>query len=64
MDKDALTVLCPACLRRIVYSVANPWRPFCSERCRNHDLGAWASEKFRIPTAPSIEDEDPSRVDE
>ncbi|MEZ5727829.1 MAG: DNA gyrase inhibitor YacG [Burkholderiaceae bacterium] len=24
------------------------WRPFCSERCRTLDLGAWASEQYRI----------------
>jgi endogenous inhibitor of DNA gyrase (YacG/DUF329 family) len=27
----------------------NPWRPFCSERCKLLDLGAWASEGYRIP---------------
>jgi len=31
------------------YSPANPWRPFCSERCRSIDLGAWSSEAYRIP---------------
>ncbi|MBM4122288.1 MAG: DNA gyrase inhibitor YacG [Nitrospira sp.] len=25
------------------------WRPFCSERCQIIDLGAWASERYRIP---------------
>jgi hypothetical protein len=27
----------------------NPFRPFCSERCKMIDLGAWAGEEFRIP---------------
>jgi uncharacterized protein len=47
-------VACPACSRRVVYSTTNRWRPFCSERCRMVDLGAWASERFRIAglTAP------------
>ena len=27
---------------------ANPWRPFCSQRCRGADLGAWASEGYRV----------------
>jgi uncharacterized protein len=44
-------VQCPACSRRSVYSAANRWRPFCSERCRVVDLGAWASERFRIASA-------------
>jgi len=26
----------------------NPFRPFCSERCRLHDLGNWALERYRI----------------
>ncbi|MCZ2175771.1 MAG: DNA gyrase inhibitor YacG, partial [Burkholderiales bacterium] len=25
------------------------FRPFCSERCRNIDLGAWAAEEYRVP---------------
>ena len=27
----------------------NTWRPFCSERCKITDLGAWAAEKYRVP---------------
>lgn len=26
----------------------NRFRPFCSERCKQIDLGAWANEKYRI----------------
>lgn len=26
----------------------NPFRPFCSERCRKIDLGTWASEGYVI----------------
>jgi hypothetical protein len=42
-------VACPVCRKLVAYSPANPWRPFCSERCRQADLGAWASESYRIP---------------
>jgi len=28
---------------------ASAFRPFCSERCRNIDLGAWAAEEYRVP---------------
>jgi endogenous inhibitor of DNA gyrase (YacG/DUF329 family) len=42
-----------------VLAGSNRWRPFCSERCSNIDLGAWASEAYRVeskepvdPTAP------------
>lgn len=41
-------VACPACGRSTEYSAANPSRPFCSPRCKTLDLGAWASEQYRI----------------
>jgi endogenous inhibitor of DNA gyrase (YacG/DUF329 family) len=50
------TVTCPACRGPAVYGPGNPWRPFCSERCRQHDLGAWASEQFRVPGEPALDD--------
>ena len=42
------TVRCPACGGPSVYAPENRYRPFCSERCKLHDLGAWASESFRV----------------
>ena len=45
-------VTCPACGGPSLYAPSNPYRPFCSQRCKQHDLGAWASETFRVPTAP------------
>jgi endogenous inhibitor of DNA gyrase (YacG/DUF329 family) len=47
--RPARQVACPGCGAPAEYSPANPWRPFCSERCRLVDLGAWASESYRIP---------------
>jgi uncharacterized protein len=41
-------VRCPACGGDSVYAPDNPFRPFCSQRCKNLDLGAWASESFRV----------------
>lgn len=58
MDSPMLEKLvrCPACGGDSVYGPRNLFRPFCSERCKNLDLGAWASESFRVPTeAPSDE---------
>lgn len=49
-------VTCPACKGPSLYSPANPWRPFCSQRCRNVDLGAWASESYRVATQVPAED--------
>ena len=42
-------VKCPTCGGPSVYAASNRFRPFCSERCRSIDLGAWASEEFRVP---------------
>lgn len=42
-------VVCPACGGDSVYAASNPYRPFCSARCKNMDLGAWANEEFRLP---------------
>lgn len=42
------TVRCPACGGPSLYAPENRFRPFCSERCKLHDLGAWASESFRM----------------
>ena len=55
--KAARPVACPTCGKPAAFSPENPWRPFCSERCRSVDLGAWASEAYRIPKKPE-EDED------
>jgi endogenous inhibitor of DNA gyrase (YacG/DUF329 family) len=50
-------VNCPQCGASVVWDPSSPFRPFCSERCRLIDLGAWASETYRIPV--SEEDDAP-----
>jgi len=50
-------VRCPACGGDSVYAPSNPYRPFCSERCKNMDLGAWASESFRVPEESPPDDQ-------
>ncbi len=49
------TVDCPTCGGPSLYAPSNRFRPFCSERCKQNDLGAWASESFRVPTSPPLE---------
>jgi endogenous inhibitor of DNA gyrase (YacG/DUF329 family) len=34
-------VSCPTCRRELTWNEQFPFRPFCSERCRMVDLGAW-----------------------
>lgn len=45
----ARKVRCPQCGLESLWIPENPWRPFCSERCKLIDLGAWAAETYRIP---------------
>lgn len=42
-------VVCPTCGESVEWSERSPFRPFCSERCRLIDLGAWVDEQHRIP---------------
>jgi endogenous inhibitor of DNA gyrase (YacG/DUF329 family) len=43
------TVACPNCGVDVVWTSESRYRPFCSERCRLIDLGAWANEEYRVP---------------
>lgn len=57
MDSEVKIVRCPQCNGDSIYANSNPYRPFCSERCKDLDLGAWASESFRVPTEAPPESE-------
>ena len=50
-------VVCPACKGNSIYGPGNAFRPFCSQRCKNMDLGAWASESFRMPVDAQLDDD-------
>ena len=43
------TVPCPTCGKPVEWSLLQRWKPFCSERCKLIDLGAWIEERHRIP---------------
>lgn len=47
--KPAHIVNCPTCGKSAKWTPKNPFRPFCSERCKLIDLGAWASGDRVIP---------------
>jgi hypothetical protein len=50
-------MVCPTCKKSIPSGPApNPHRPFCSERCRLVDLGAWLDGGHRI-SSPLSEEE-------
>ncbi len=53
MSKTVTKVACPQCGGESMWSADNKYRPFCSERCKLIDLGAWASESYRVPVQES-----------
>jgi len=50
-------IQCPQCGATTDYAPGNPFRPFCSERCKLIDMGAWASGQYRIPSAEPGDEE-------
>jgi uncharacterized protein len=50
-------VACPQCGKSVEWTPASCWRPFCSERCKMIDLGAWANESYRIRAVDAPDDE-------
>lgn len=54
-------VKCPVCGKDVEWKEANRYRPFCSERCKQIDLGAWADEKYKVSAVDEDEktDSDP-----
>ncbi|GAB4060589.1 DNA gyrase inhibitor YacG [Uliginosibacterium sediminicola] len=49
MSTKIRTVNCPQCGKSVEWRPESRWRPFCSERCKLIDIGAWASEAYRVP---------------
>jgi len=55
-------ISCPRCGKPSLFTAENPYRPFCSERCKLIDLGNWADGRYAIPvgeTGGSDEEETP-----
>jgi endogenous inhibitor of DNA gyrase (YacG/DUF329 family) len=57
-------VPCPRCGELCEFLPSNPWRPFCSERCRLIDLGKWASDEYRVPEERDESAEKPPQDEE
>jgi hypothetical protein len=56
------TIACPQCGATVEWSPDSRWRPFCSERCKLIDFGAWASGAYRVPTAEAPDADDLSNA--
>ena len=57
-----VVVTCPHCGKTVEWTPSAKWRPFCSERCKLIDLGAWATERYRVPAAEDGESATPDEV--
>ena len=57
-------VKCPVCGKDVEWKETNMYRPFCSERCKQIDLGAWADEEYKLPATEEDENdpEEPVQV--
>lgn len=60
-----LEFTCPRCERRVRVLQKEPSKlprffPFCSERCKLIDLGAWLDADYRIPSKPEDESDRPA----
>ena len=58
-----MKITCPVC-KNITTWEENPFRPFCSERCKLIDLGAWASGEYKLPGKPADESDQTGKEDE
>jgi uncharacterized protein len=47
---------CPECGKPVEWGPQSPFRPFCSERCKQIDLGAWATESYRVSVVEDPDD--------
>ena len=52
-----MKIRCPICRQTTTWE-ENPNRPFCSERCKLLDLGAWASEEYKVPGKKEEEEDE------
>lgn len=51
------SLTCPQCKTQVAWE-GNQHRPFCSDRCRQIDLGQWADGSYRIAASPVLVDDD------
>lgn len=56
-----LKVDCPKCKQSFNYYDSN-FRPFCSERCKEIDLGLWFTEGYSVASKEEVSHEDLEQV--
>ena len=54
-------IRCPTCEKQFD-PATSPAMPFCSERCRQIDLGRWLNEEHGLPIEPEDDSYEPPDV--
>lgn len=49
---EAVRITAAKCVR-CSHAVTPRYRPFCSQRCADIDLGGWLTERYRVAGAPA-----------
>ncbi len=55
-ERKTRYVRCPTCGKKTRWD-GNPWRPFCSERCKLVDFGKWLDGEYRIERGEEEDEE-------
>jgi endogenous inhibitor of DNA gyrase (YacG/DUF329 family) len=63
MAKEFRQVACPTCGKPVAWRPENAFRPFCSERCKLIDLGAWAEERYKVASGHDEMEQDQAGTD-
>ncbi len=50
---------CPVCKKK----TKTDWRPFCSKRCADIDLGRWMTGAYAVAAEETGDEEDVPRID-
>jgi endogenous inhibitor of DNA gyrase (YacG/DUF329 family) len=61
MAEKFTIVVCPTCGKDVEWRPENAFRPFCGQRCKMIDLGAWASESYKVPAVNAEFEQDDHR---
>lgn len=58
MNTKCVKLPCPICQTLIQWDTKNLFRPFCSERCKIIDLGAWSDNTYQIKGSSILKEND------
>ena len=61
--RPPLMLRCPGCQALVAWREDNPYRPFCSRRCKDGDFLRWARDEQRIAGAAAAPWQDGSEED-